>query len=530
MKQENKRVFSRKDYKEIDFSKLDIANNTIRKSDMGVDKVTWHDLDMNNVFYELNYTLTTMGEENLFSWLKNPIYNNSELEERAEYINSYAKNNETVYKLRSGLSKIKYCDYDFIEIISNGFFTNNIILVFFLFLSSINIGVVIYTTYTGEFYALIILVFISFFNMMVHYGYSKKYQKQFQAISYALRILNFCKSSINNIKEVDPKQAIKLKNLNRKLAPIRRKGAAMIRAEFLDFVGEYVNIVFLIREINFLMLSNTVNKCKNEIAEMYKIVGEIDSALSINCYRNSLDYYCEPNFSKNENTISLVDMYHPLLNSPVSNSINVTTCIAITGSNMSGKSTFLRTIGLNTLFAQTICTSLSREHTARFYRLITSISLNDDIVHGKSYFMMEAEAIKRMVNLVDDKLHSLVLIDEIFKGTNPIERVAAAMEILNLLAAGNTRTFVATHDLQILPELIGYQNFYFTEQVTKNSLDFNYKIHRGITSTRNAIKILEFLEYPNQLVKKINNRIENTEILGSRITMSRFNFVNRENR
>jgi DNA mismatch repair ATPase MutS len=210
--------------------------------------------------------------------------------------------------------------------------------------------------------------------------------------------------------------------------------------------------------------------------------------------------------------MNIVDMYHPLLEKPISNTISIDSSIAITGSNMSGKSTFLRTVGLSSLFAQSICTSLSKEHSSKFYRLVTSISLNDDILQGKSYFLMEAEAIKRMVDSCNDETPLLILIDEIFKGTNPVERLAASMEILNLLAKANTKTLVATHDLQILPELKNYEYYYFTENVTKDSLEFDYKIHEGITSTRNAIKVLEFINYPSGLVDLINKRIEVMEL------------------
>lgn len=177
-------------------------------------------------------------------------------------------------------------------------------------------------------------------------------------------------------------------------------------------------------------------------------------------------------------------MYHPLITHPVANDFNIDSSIAITGSNMSGK----------------------------FYRILSSISLNDDILQGKSYFLMEAEAIKRMVAYKDDEYPSLMLIDEIFKGTNPVERLASSMEILNDLGRGNTRTIVATHDLQILPELIDYKYYYFKENVTQETLDFDYKVHSGISSTRNAIKILEFIHYPSELIKRINHKIETLEV------------------
>lgn len=125
---------------------------------------------------------------------------------------------------------------------------------------------------------------------------------------------------------------------------------------------------------------------------------------------------------------------------------------------------------------------------------------------------MEAEAIKRMVAYKDDAYPTLVLIDEIFKGTNPVERLASSVEILNDLGRGNTKTIVATHDLGILPDLKAYEYYYFREYVTEETLDFDYKVHAGISSTRNAIKILEFIHYPSELITRINQKIETMEV------------------
>ena len=124
---------------------------------------------------------------------------------------------------------------------------------------------------------------------------------------------------------------------------------------------------------------------------------------------------------------------------------------------------------------------------------------------------MEAEAIKRMIKNNEDSYPTLVLIDEIFKGTNPVERYAASIEVLNTLSCGNTKVIVTTHDLNIIPELEGYDNYYFTENITSHSLEFNFKIQQGIANSRNAVKILEYVDYPSELIEKIYFRIENTE-------------------
>lgn len=508
----NKDFIRKKKFKDIDFKLLSSVNDYYKKSKMHIDEVTWQDLDMDNVFAKINHTVTTPGEEKLYTWLRNPVGNKDDYNNRKNYINECNKDRMAANSLRLALSRIKYCDFDFRDTVNKGFMTNNLLLVSMILLVILNVGILVYSLITMNFMMFPLFILTMGTSIVLHFKFSMKYNAQLQVIGYIIKILSFSKKHCKTIEKLSPGLADRLKELNTKLNKITKKGAAIFKVEGLDVIGDYINILFLIKEINFLTVSNLINKHKKSLIRLYNNIGDLDAALSICTYRRELKYYCEPNLNSEFEDIRMVDMYHPLLEKPVSNTIDINSSIAITGSNMSGKSTFLRTVGLNALLGQGICTSLCKEYDSKFYRLITSISLNDNILQGKSYFLMEAEAIKRMVKACNDESPLLILIDEIFKGTNPIERLAASMEILNLLAASNTKTFVATHDLQILPELHDYDYYYFTENVTKDSLDFDYKIHEGITSTRNAIKILNFINYPHELIDKINKRIEVMEV------------------
>lgn len=507
----DKNYIKKKDYNDINFKQLESVNNLFYKSSTSIDDITWNDLNMNTIFTKINHTVTTPGEERLYIWLKNPLNNKKELENRMEFINTFEKN-EVISKLRINLSKIGYFKFNFIETMKGKFLVNNFLLALVILLAIVNFGIIAYSLSIMQLFALPVLLVTTILSIFIHLKFTTEYGAQLQVLAYAIKILSFSKRNIKLLKQVTPELSNRLEEINESLVKVTKKGGVIFRVEGLDVFADYINIAFLVKEINFLLISKLINMHRDIIIEAYELIGELDAVLSINRYRKDLDYYCYPNINYNEEKIHMVDMYHPLVHNPVSNSIDINSSIAITGSNMSGKSTFLRSIGVNALFAQSICTSLSKEHRTSFYRLITSISLNDEITQGKSYFLMEAEAIQRMVNLKDDKYPSLVIIDEIFKGTNPVERLAASMEILNTLAAGNTKTLVATHDLEILPELLDYEKYYFTENVTKDALEFDYKIYRGVTTTRNAIKILEFMKYPDELITKINKRIDVVEI------------------
>lgn len=227
-------------------------------------------------------------------------------------------------------------------------------------------------------------------------------------------------------------------------------------------------------------MASEIERHKEDIIKLYFLIGELDSLIAISLFRENLDYYAEPEFAENL-VLEADDIIHPLLEKPVSNSLKINgKGVVITGSNMSGKSTFLRTIGVNALLAQTVFTCPARRYRTGFYNIVTS----DDLKEGKSYYLGGAEAIHRIVQASRETVPCLGLTDEIFKGTNPVERISAAAEILNYLEEGNSVIFVATHDLQLIPMLKGYESHFFKEDVNDQGLVFDYRIRKGIPSTK----------------------------------------------
>lgn len=179
---------------------------------------------------------------------------------------------------------------------------------------------------------------------------------------------------------------------------------------------------------------------------------------------------------------------------------------------MAGKSTFLRMIGLNIIFAQTFNFTLTKKYEACFFNIVSSISPNDDVTLGKSYYMAEAEALLRIIKALDLELPVFCPIDEIFRGTNPIERIASSAEILRYINSKDSISIVATHDRELTDILKeNYDFFYFSEKVDNKGLSFDYKLKRGISKTRNAIKLLEHIGYPKEIIKKSYNRAETLE-------------------
>lgn len=137
--------------------------------------------------------------------------------------------------------------------------------------------------------------------------------------------------------------------------------------------------------------------------------------------------------------------------------------------------------------------------------IFTSIRINDNIEEHKSYFQAEALSILNILEKSAQQTNSLVIIDEIFRGTNTIERISAAKAILSYLTCHKNFVFVSTHDLE-LAELLGpeYLTYSFEERAADTRLIFDYKIKAGLLKNKNGIAILTALGYPETIIENAN--------------------------
>jgi DNA mismatch repair ATPase MutS len=220
---------------------------------------------------------------------------------------------------------------------------------------------------------------------------------------------------------------------------------------------EYVSLYFLHEVRTFHAAMAEVVEHRDDLRTLFRLMGELDAWQSVAAYRAGIDGFVEPVVDEQGPLLDVQDACHPLLDNAVPNSVAIASGgIAITGSNMSGKSSFLRTVGVNALLAQTIYTCLAAGYRARPLRIISSMNESDDLLGGKSYYLAEAERLLTIVREAErDSDPLLALIDEPLAGTNSPERLAASREILRHLAVRNVLVLVSTHDVELVAQLRG---------------------------------------------------------------------------
>jgi DNA mismatch repair ATPase MutS len=163
----------------------------------------------------------------------------------------------------------------------------------------------------------------------------------------------------------------------------------------------------------------------------------------------------------------------------------------------------MRAIGVNIITGLTINTCFAESLTFPLLRIFSAIRISDDLMNNKSYYFEEVLTVKEMILESEKEEPSLFLLDEIFKGTNTVERISAGKAVLSALAKNNNIVLVSTHDIELTDMLNQeYELYHFSEIIANNSVDFDYKLKSGKLKNRNAIRILEINDYPKEVISE----------------------------
>lgn len=504
--------------KEIDLDEVMIKMNNVssyfrnKNEKNTIDNITWNDLNMDDVFKKINNTQCTAGQEVLYDILRKPLYNKEVLIKRDKVIDYFRNNEKERQAIQLILGKLGKSDELYItNCLFNEADDSKSKLLKYRLLSWLPTLSLLLLLINPMFLALtiglaVLNVFISQRSKVKNYDAS--------GFSYMISIINVANKIKNmNIKEIEENVDSVEKNLNN-VKHIKRKSVGSETKSIMsdmDVFSEYANLIFLKELKTYEKVKNTIIKNKEDLKAIYEYVGMIDALIAIASFRDSLSFYTKPiltkSKSKKENYIEFEKIYHPLIKNPVLNSGNFSRGVLLTGSNASGKSTFIKTVAINAILAQTIYTCFAKEYKSSYFNIYTSMALKDDINSSESYYIVEIKSLKRILDSINNDIPCLCFVDEILRGTNTVERIASSSEVLKSIENDNTICFAATHDVEltyILEDL--FDNYHFQENITDDDIKFDYKLHTGRAETRNAIKLLGFMGYDKDLVARADSR------------------------
>lgn len=481
-----------------------------------IDEVTWNDLDMDAIFWRMNNTKSYIGEQVLYHHL-HLLHTTKQQRDISKKRQTYLleKEKERIaleYELaKIGKGKDNFYLTSFlmhaIDFVPGSIMIFRLLQLSLLVTAILGIGDLILfkeSTYIGLFVVNVVV------NLIVYSLSKLKYETYLNAISSIGRLLTFTKNiqkkkQLRDFFEFDVNDEVKvyLKNL-RKLekmsSSLLTKKNAALTGDVFDTIRDYLIGVTLWDFTTYIKIIKLIQTHQSDLLKVYEYIGGLDMDVAIASFQESLPFYVTPEFIQGKE-VQAQELYHPLLNDPVANDFTLEKNCVITGSNASGKSTFLKSLAINIILAQSIGICTAKSMRLPQMNVMTSMTVRDDILSGESYYMKEINYLKRMVDEAKKEKYTLYISDEILRGTNAKERLAASLAVLSYLEEKNARLIVATHDKNIADALKeDYQCCSFGNYIEDEQIVFDYKIHEGFLETKNAIVLLKSAGFPQEVV------------------------------
>ncbi|MGN8982108.1 MutS-related protein [Enterococcus villorum] len=462
-----------------------------------VDDLTWYDLDMFEVFEGINLTYSSIGSEALYQRLRSfDFVKDQRLEQLIAFYKEQPAVRERIQyqfarfgKKDGNFTKQYLADGQSKKVGHIGLFTLLGLLPIF--------GLILFLV--GQVFGFYLAIGSLVFNAIY-------YQVKKQTLETELNSMGYLVSTISTANQLAKIQSPLQAELQKNIKPLKDipKFGFSFRVKSgseAEIIFDYLNMMFMLPFISYHFVINKLEKKTNEAMKVWELLGELEVAAAVLNYRTYMPITCQPEFVSGG--VVAKDCYHPLLSEAVVNPVEWQNNTLVTGSNASGKSTYVKSIAINCILAQSIQTVLAEKFTLEHGHVLTSMAIEDDLFEGDSYFVSEIKSIKRLLDKVATKERCYCFVDEILKGTNTIERIASSASVVKWLSDYPSLAFVATHDIE-LTEILKNEcdNVHFEEQVTpEKGISFDFQLKEGPATTRNAIALLKVLDYPDKLVE-----------------------------
>lgn len=485
-----------------------------RKSDdPSIDDITFNDLNMDEIFKQVKNTQSSIGDEYSYYFFRRQ--NNPDVAHFEEAVQCMNEQTEIREKLQFAFYRIgRKTNNQLIDLLLEPNKFPKIAMMPIVLVTLIGIGSLIWMAVDIDYG--ILAVCLSFCLGLILFSLVlRKIYQAFEAMGMFTRMVRAAKLIVKLDLPVFKEET---EGLRKNLKVFKNiTGLADYIVQISGSSNSLMMIItsyFSLYGYAYYVMVRMFQKYRKEALKLYETVGYIELCISIASYRESLHYYCQPNFS-NTNEVAFEEIIHPLLREPVPNSRRIGNKILITGSNASGKSTFARTLAINVIFGQLFNTCLAKSFCFKPCVVYSSMNLKDDIVTGDSFYMAEIKSLKRLLKIAESSEHVMIFMDEMFKGTNMVERIAAASIILRKFSELNCFLCLATHDVE-LSQILGerYENYHFREVVTTDDILFDYTLREGVTTGSNAIKLLAYCQYDQEIVAQAEMYAERYRVSG----------------
>ena len=338
-----------------------------------IDDITWNDLDMDRIYKKMNIANSSVGQESLYKMLRIPsdIKKLKETDRLASFFASDKEKRKSVQRIFCWLGFSKGVSVsDYISLLSDLKPSGNLIH----YLSVILIAAAIICCIFVNPVAGIGLVIVAVsFAVISYYKLKAGVEPYFICITQIVRMVQ----AAHDIEKLDIEE---LSEYNRYFKDTEKDFSSVVKnsgiltsgnvtGSLSEMLLDYVRMLTHIDLIKFNHMLKKLDSHEDKVYELMETLGYIEACICVASFRKQLEYWSRPALSSHGTNMSVTEVFHPLIKEPVVNSITTSKHVLVTGSNASGKSTFLKTIAINALLSQTIYTSTSKEYNAPFYRI-----------------------------------------------------------------------------------------------------------------------------------------------------------------
>ena len=470
---------------------------------------TCNDLDFNELFMFFDRTTSKVGQQFLYHTLRTIPADGAQFIIQEKIIDRISRDADLRLKLQLQLDQLVKDDACYIT----SLFQDEHVKAprwFFVvpLLSFTNLLSVLLLPFNPQLLFVLFGVFI--INIGIHIWNKRNLYQYFGSIPQLLRLNGVAKEFLkydlfNEINKDVPDSIAVIDKVRNRMSFFKLEAKFESDSEVVFWAMlEFIKTLFLLEPLLLFGVLKQLDTKRKEIERIFSFVGYIDSLIAIASLRQGLHQFCIPEINSKHKTLEASAIYHPLIKNCITNSIQLKDkSILLTGSNMSGKTSFIRTIGISAITGLTINTCFAGQFSMPRTRVYSAIRISDDLMNDKSYYFEEVLTIKDMIDKCGNGKPNLFLLDEIFKGTNTVERISAGKAVLSFLARADNIVFVSTHDIE-LAELLKdeYVLYHFSEKVDHKTVDFDYKLKEGKLKNRNAIRILQINDYPDDIINE----------------------------
>jgi hypothetical protein len=480
--------------------------------DFLLDETTWYDLGMDDVFRRINPGLTTSGEQYLYYMLRHPAVTREDYEGRRALISAMEKGPALRLRLQYVLSQLGRSRYAVLNEAFDPEYHGPGRLLLYIGLTLLFVLSVAAAFFSAKAVLLAVAVLVA--NMLIHSTRMNAIRRDFDTVNYSLAMIVTLKR-IKGLREaaVDAFLPRAYESLGRFRSAVRMGGVSGYSS---NEVGNMLSSVFLLDLITYEFLKNKLWRNHDDLFVIHEHLGKLDAAIAAASFKKSLGASCAPelDFSGGKPFAEARGVVHPLLRDPVPNDFATEKSILITGSNASGKSTYLKAAAVCAILAQSLCVTTARRWRASAFRILTSMAVTDDLAAGESYYIAEIKSLRRIFTVSESrndegaaKMPVLAVVDEVLRGTNTVERIAASAEVLDALLENGVLCLTATHDIELTALLAGkYALYHFEETIGEDEMTFDYRLRPGPAGSRNAINLLQLMGFDDTIVGRAHER------------------------